>query len=491
MMASASSAAMGRQSGVGRPGKGGRVAKKNDSEANVQPDPVRQISVIVPVNPFVTDPLREKKHCLCALDVEKLMEWWPGMPHVPHRNAQKVKNIQRSLDWKRVAEIAGYLLQEEIIGAAEKIDQFFSKIYQPTRNEPGRQWPPRVPKVVGYRRSGYPTFSNVLIHVNGAKIQPLPGVQKEAAKLEFNEDSPDLNFSVIDGQHRINGAYLAVKMLQSRGKVVKWEIPAEIFLDLDPSAGPPRHQAQIFIDVNFYQKKVDKSLVADLFPTARGSSTPLDDQERVQDLGRRLMLDVGPLVGLVQIPGIKYGAKDVVTLATLNSAIEDVLEPMHSSKIRGLEAQSEFLALCLEAWLHATGRFEDPLSVRRSGLSSENVAYQGRVIVSVLTLIPALLVEMRDNEIHYASEKATKHLIKWLHDLAERAGILKEGKLLPKDEFKDRQYLGAGGLARFRDVLWAAASSATSTRNFSDERISDVAQKHREKTARRIRAPAE
>jgi DGQHR domain-containing protein len=465
------------------------VAKKKDSETNMHAGPIRQISVIVPVNPFVPDPLRERKHCLCALDVEKLMEWWPGKPHVPHRNAQKVKNIQRFLDWKRVAEIAGYLLQEEIVGAAEKIDQFFAEIYQPTRNEPGRQWPPKVPKVVGYRRSGYPTFSNVLIHVNGAVIKPLQGVEKEAAKLEFNEESSDLNFSVIDGQHRINGAYLAVKMLQSRGKVVKWEIPAEIFLDLDPSAGPPRHQAQIFIDVNFYQKKVDKSLVADLFPTARGGSSPLDDQERVQDLGRRLMLDVGPLVGLVQIPGIKYGAKDVVTLATLNSAIEDVLEPMYFLKIRGLEAQSEFLALCLDAWLHATGRFEDPQSVRSTGLSSENVAYQGRVIISVLTLIPALLVELRDNEIHYASVKATKHLTTWLHDLADRAGMLKDGKLLPKDEFKDRQYLGTGGLARFRDVLWAAAGSATSIRNFTEDRISDLAQKYREKIARRIRAP--
>ena len=108
-------------------------------------------------------------------------------------------------------------------------------------------------------------------------------------------------------------------------------------------------RAQIFIDVNFYQKKVDRSLVADLFPTARGCA-PLDDKERAQDLGRRLMLDIGPLVGMVQIPGIKYGVKDVVTLSTLDRAIEDVLGDLCGGGIDNLEAQAEFLAQCLDAW---------------------------------------------------------------------------------------------------------------------------------------------
>ena len=93
----------------------------------------------------------------------------------------------------------------------------------------------------------------------------------------------------------------------------RWEIPAEIFIDLDELGEPPRHQAQIFIDVNFYQKKVDRSLVADLFPTARGKRGPLDYKERAQDLGRKLMLEIGPLVGMVQIPGIKFGVPSVVT----------------------------------------------------------------------------------------------------------------------------------------------------------------------------------
>ena len=61
--------------------------------------------------------------------------------------------------------------------------------------------------------------------------------------------------------------------------------------------------------------------MADLFPTARGRRSALDDKERAQDIGRKLMLEVGPLKGMIQIPGIKYGVPDVVTLATLNNAI--------------------------------------------------------------------------------------------------------------------------------------------------------------------------
>lgn len=147
-----------------------------------------------------------------------------------------------------------------------------------------------------------------------------------------------VSISVIDGQHRINGAYFAVCILREELPNEEWQIPAEIFIDLDKRGEPPRHQAQIFIDVNFYQKKVDRSLVADLFPTARGPREPLDDKERAQDLGRKLMLEIGPLVGMIQIPGIKFGVADVVTLATLNSGIEDVLGDLYEAGIRSLEA---------------------------------------------------------------------------------------------------------------------------------------------------------
>lgn len=356
---------------------------------------VERISVIVPRNPFVRPDLQDKHHCLCALDVAKLMQWWPGTPHSPHRNASKVRAIQRSLDWKRVAQIASYLLQDEIIRVPDRIDEFFRNIYEPKKNEPGREWPPRVSKVVTPMKSEFPTFSNILLHVNGGEINPTqPGSQDGAATLTFDANNPQLRFSVIDGQHRINGAYFAVCLMHERRQGdVKWEIPAEVFLDLDAANDPPRRQAQIFIDVNFNQKKVDRSLVVDLFPTARAKSDPLDAKERAQDIGRKLMLETGPLVGMIQIPGIKYGVRDVITLATLVNAVEDLLPLLRGAGISSLDAQTEFLAQCLTAWLEASGRFESPSN---SGtLDPENVAYQGRVLVSILDLVPAILWKLK------------------------------------------------------------------------------------------------
>ena len=442
-------------------------------------DNIQKISVIVPKNPFVQPKLQNVKHCVTALNVEDLMKWWPGTPHTPHRNSQKVKNIQRSLDWKRVVKIASYLLQKEIIDAPNKLDKYFRDIYQPKKMEPGRQWPPKVPKVVGFARSGYPTFSNVLLHVNGAKIEITKYKAGDTAKLSFDQTSKDLHFSVIDGQHRINGAYFAIKLLQEERSSVKWEIPVEIFLDLDALGEPPRHQAQIFIDVNYNQKKVDKSLVADLFPTARGDRTSLDDKERAQDIGRKLMLETGPLVGMIQIPGIKFGVTDVVTLATLNSAIENVLDPLKDTGIKGLEEQTIFLAQCLDSWLDATGRKHDLEFSEK--LDPENVAYQGRVLVSFLTLLPACIWTLEKNKKKLISTEARTELTKWLRGVMLRAGLLENKKFIAKRKFKERRYLGTGGTGKFRDSLWAASLSKKSVSRFLDDKRNKMAIDHKSK----------
>ena len=428
-------------------------------------DTIQRISVIVPTNPFVLPELQNKRHCLCALDVTKLMEWWPGKPHSPHRKAEKVKAIQRSLEWKRVAHIAAYLLQQEISDVPTKLNKYFREIYEPTKNEPGREWPPRVTGVITPIRSEFPTFSNVLLHVNGAEIvdsQPIEGAEGgTAGTLRFDESSEDLNFQVIDGQHRINGAYFAVRILQEEKPHARWEIPAEVFLDLDAVGEPPRKQAQIFIDVNFNQKKVDRSLVADLYPTARGPREALGYKERAQDLGRKLMLETGPLVGMIQIPGIKYGFKDVITLATLNGAIEDALPALEKCGIKSLEMQTEFLAQCLTAWLDASGRFESTKARKHKELDPENVVYQGRVLASILALVPAMLWELKKTkvkktEVTFVSARAQERLTKWLHEIADRANLLQDGAFIEKKEFKNRMYLGSGGIGFFRDTLWAA-----------------------------------
>jgi DGQHR domain-containing protein len=441
---------------------------------------LQKISVIVPENPFVRRELKDVGHCLAALNVEKLMEWWPGKPHAPDRDAQKVRDIQRFLDWKRVAQIAAYLLQTEIIGAPTKLDECFQTIYEPKRLEPGRQWPPNVPKSVRFERSAFPTFSNVLLHVNGARIERISeGELGDAAKLIFDEEDKNLRFSVIDGQHRINGAYFALHLLRQTKPIENWEIPSEIFINLDKLGAAPRHQAQIFIDVNFNQKKVDRSLVADLFPTARGKRDALDEKERAQDIGRRLMLETGPLKGMIQIPGIKYGVQDVVTLATLNSAIEDVLKPLDSAGITGLEEQTDFLAQCLDAWLEASGRKHDITSSDK--LDPQNVVYQGRVLVSVLTLVPACLWEIRRTKAVLASDETKKILTEWFQRLMSRAGLFKAERFIPKGQFKKMGFLGSGGIGRFRDTLWAASISSKTISRLSAKSKASLASANKAK----------
>jgi DGQHR domain-containing protein len=445
---------------------------------------IQRISVIVPQNPFAPSELQGRKHCLCALNVEKLMEWWPGTPHSPHRDPNKVRAIQRSLDWKRVAQIGAYLLQREIVDVPEKLDLYFRQIYEPKKNEPGREWPPKITKVMGFQRSEFPTFSNVLLHVNGARIVEIPAAVaggEHAAKLIFDEMDKNLNFAVIDGQHRINGAYLAIRIRKEEDRTAAWEIPAEVFLDLDLRENPPRKQAQIFIDVNFYQKKVDRSLVADLFPTARGPRGAIDAKERSQDIGRKLMLETGPLVGMIQIPGIKYGVKDVVTLATLNSAIEGVLDTLEKHGITSLEGQTQFIAQCLTAWFEASGRFESPKRGGATELDPENVVYQGRVLVSVLALIPAIVWKLKKEDAPWISDKAFGTLTEWFKDIAGKAGLLEHGVFIGRGKFKELGYLGSGGIGRFRDSLWAAIGRRQRLKIRRPERISAMARKNRDK----------
>jgi DGQHR domain-containing protein len=416
------------------------------------------------------------------LNVDKLMEWWPGTPHAPHRDPEKVQAVQRALDWKRVAQIAAYLLQREIVDAPQRLDKYFRNIYEPTALEPGREWPPRVPKVVGYEPSEYPVFSSVLLHVNGAKLEPL---KDGAAKLVFDEKNKKLNFSVIDGQHRINGAYFALCILREKRSQADWEIPCEIFIDLDAENKAPRRQAQIFIDVNFYQKKVDRSLVADLFPTAR-SREPLNDTERAQDIGRKLMLETGPLVGMIQIPGIRFGTKDVIALATLNSAISGILGDLRRARIRSLQGQTDFLAMCLNAWLRASGRMEGAASDQ---LDPTSVVYQGRVIGSVLSLIPACIWKLRTAEIAVLSDEAEKHLTLWLRQVMRIAGLLKAKKFLSKADFTRKGYLGSGGIGRFRDTLWAAAIGSAKVSKLHAITRAELALKHRKQVQSDLASP--
>jgi len=191
------------------------------------------------------------------------------------------------------------------------------------------------------------------------------------------------------------------------------------------------------------------------------------------------MLEIGPLVGMIQIPGIRFGVKDVVTLATLNSAIEDVIDDMFNAGIKSLETQAEFLAQLLDAWLEATDRKEE--LAESESLDPENVAYQGRVVVSFLTLLPACLWQLQKDEIALISDDAMETLTRWLRGVMKRAGLLKNNRFVAKTQFSKRGFLGSGGLAKFRDTLWAAAIGIKRVTALDSDELSEAAERHRAK----------
>ena len=168
----------------------------------------------------------------------------------------------------------------------------------------------------------------------------------------------------------------------------------------------------------------------------------------------------------------------MVTLSTLNTAIEDVLPDLRMAGVVGLEAQTDFLAQCLDAWLDATGRKEDV--AESESLDPENVAYQGRAIVSFLTLIPACILTLRKNGARLISDEARSTLEKSVRATMKRAGLLKNGRFLSKSEFKHKGFVASGGLARFRDTLWAAtATNKPLPPRIEAERLAELALMHR------------
>ena len=130
----------------------------------------------------------------------------------------------------------------------------------------------------------------------------------------------------------------------------------------------------------------------------------------------------------------------------------------------------------LECWLQASGRGEGQGT---SELNPQNVVYQGRVLVGVIDLVPAVLAHLRLKKIPYVSDKARDEIAEWLHDAIERAGLLHNGKFVAKNEFKKLGFLGSGGIGRFRNRLWAAAFRKSKIGNLAPEQIAEAADQAR------------
>jgi hypothetical protein len=167
--------------------------------------------------------------------------------------------------------------------------------------------------------------------------------------------------------------------------------------------------------------------------------------------------------------------KDVIALATLNAAIRETLPYLSHARLRSLQGQTDFLAACLNAWLRASGRKEPDTA---DELDPANVAYQGRVLSSVLTLVPACIWRLRKSEIALLADDAEGSLTTWFRQILKNAGLTKKRKFLSKADFIRKGFLGSGGIARFRDTLWAAALGRKVS-NLHPQSRSDLAKDNR------------
>ncbi|HKO99184.1 MAG TPA: hypothetical protein VJU86_19450 [Pyrinomonadaceae bacterium] len=138
----------------------------------------------------------------------------------------------------------------------------------------------------------------------------------------------------------------------------------------------------------------------------------------------------------------------------------------------------------LDCWLQASGRAEDAAVE----LNPQNVVYQGRILVSVIDLVPAMLAHLKRKKLSFVSDNARNELTAWLHGAIDRAGLLSDGQFIAKEEFKGSGFTGNGGIARFRNTLWAAAFSKKKLPKLGPEKIADKATLARAKVNRVIYA---
>jgi len=75
-----------------------------------------------------------------------------------------------------------------------------------------------------------------------------------------------------------------------------------------------------------------------------------------------------------------------------------------------------------------------------------------------------------------------------ISQLMTRAGLLKNEKFIAKGEFKQKGFLGSGGIGRFRDTLWAAVGPKKIAR-LSPQKRAELANDRRSKIHSELAKP--
>jgi hypothetical protein len=86
-----------------------------------------------------------------------------------------------------------------------------------------------------------------------------------------------------------------------------------------------------------------------------------------------------------------------------------------------------------------------------------------------------MLWKLKKERVAFVSTKAQERLTHWLREIADRAKLLQDGVFIDKKEFKNRKYLGSGGIGLFRDTLWAATRTKRDLRRVKPEKVTQIA----------------
>lgn len=196
----------------------------------------------------------------------------------------------------------------------------------------------RVRKIADYCKSENVLFPTpIILSLNSDFI-----VREENSELEIdtNEDMLEefgLPFSIIDGQHRIEGIKLYYKENQENNK--EFCLPIIIYKDADQSKA-----AKIFVTINANQRKVDDSTIHELFGIIYKNS----DRYTVQSFSNQVTTilnetSVSPFYLSVKMLGKKQSENQFISQGTIAKKIteritskidEDNLRIEHYKKLK-------------------------------------------------------------------------------------------------------------------------------------------------------------
>lgn len=229
---------------------------------------------------------------------------------------------------------------------------------------------------------------------------------------------------ILDGQHRLLG-------IEESNIDINILITAFLGVSHDK-------EAAIFRDINFYQRKVNKSLMYDLFHVAKDAGYPL---MRALDLTERLNED-GPLSGLIKLTGIGPGVvTQTIFVETLQSFLEDgsIFRETEYNQEDSLERQTEVIKDYFES---LRGHYRNAWEFPR-----DYILLKTQGIYALLMLLQNILY-------YFLNEK--NRCIPKVRDFEAFTVRLSNAVSFSSEDYGDA-YLGSGGQKRLHRLIYDVA----------------------------------